>query len=98
MQHTKPPYWSVTCVASRGELSAREHKHVGHNGCVSITESPSPIPFPASSSVSSDEQNLADERNAPNPYARFDRSEWDRLADRTPLPLKIGRASCRERV
>ena len=25
--------------------------------------------------------------NAPNPYARFDRREWDRLADRTPLPL-----------
>ena len=24
---------------------------------------------------------------APNPYARFDRSEWDSLADRTPLPL-----------
>ena len=54
---------------------------------MSITESPSPIPFPASSSVSPDEQKLADERNAPNPYARFDRSEWDRLADRTPLPL-----------
>ena len=26
-------------------------------------------------------------RNAPNPYARFDRREWDRLTDRTPLPL-----------
>ena len=25
--------------------------------------------------------------NAPSPYARFDRREWDRLADRTPLPL-----------
>ena len=54
---------------------------------MSITESPSPIPSPASSAVSSDEQNEAAVCNAPNPYARFDRSEWDRLADRTPLPL-----------
>ena len=23
----------------------------------------------------------------PSPYARFDRHEWDALADRTPLPL-----------
>ena len=60
---------------------------MGHNGCVSITESPSPIPSPASSAVSSDEQNEAAVCNAPNPYARVDRSEWDRLADRTPLPL-----------
>ena len=58
-----------------------------HNGSVSITESPSPIPSPASSSASSDEQNEAAVRNAPNPYVRFDRHEWDRLADRTPLPL-----------
>ena len=67
--------------------SAHDHNQVGHNGIVSITESPSPIPSPASPTVSPDEQDAAAARNAPNPYARFDRHEWDRLADRTPLPL-----------
>ena len=60
---------------------------MGHNGTVSITESPSTVPSPASSTVSLDELSPAAARNAPNPYARFARCEWDCLADRTPLPL-----------
>ena len=54
---------------------------------MSITESPSTVPSPASSTVSLDELSPAAARNAHNPYARFARCEWDRLADRTPLPL-----------
>ena len=60
---------------------------MGHNGVVSTTESPSTVPSPASPNASSNEHTQASRRGAPNPYARFDRSEWDSLADRTPLPL-----------
>ncbi|SDR87099.1 pantothenate kinase [Schaalia meyeri] len=50
---------------------------------MTITERPSIIPATASSAQS----HSGTTRTSPSPYTRFDRAEWDRLADRTALPL-----------
>ena len=53
------------------------------NNPVSTTDASSPTPSTASSGTA---PNVGWRAN-PSPYARFDRHEWDALADRTPLPL-----------
>ena len=50
---------------------------------MSTTDASSHTPATASSTAA---PNVGWRAN-PSPYARFDRSEWDRLTDRTPLPL-----------
>ena len=50
---------------------------------MSTTDASSPTPSTASSGTT---PNVGWRAN-PSPYARFDRHEWDALADRTPLPL-----------
>ena len=49
---------------------------------MSITES-----FASSPSSASSIQLGASAHTGPSPYARFDRTAWDQLADRAPLPL-----------
>ena len=53
------------------------------NNPVSTTDASAPTPSTASSGTA---PNVGWRAN-PSPYARFDRHEWDALADRTPLPL-----------
>ena len=53
------------------------------NNPVSTTDASAPTPPTASSGTT---PNVGWRAN-PSPYARFDRHEWDALADRTPLPL-----------
>ena len=53
------------------------------NNPVSTTDASAPTPSTASSGTA---PNVGWRAN-PSPYARFDRHEWDSLADRTPLPL-----------
>ena len=50
---------------------------------MSTTDASSHSPATASSTAA---PNVGWRAN-PSPYARFDRHEWDALADRTPLPL-----------
>ena len=53
------------------------------NNPVSTTDASAPTPSTASSGTA---PNVGWRAN-PSPYARFDRCAWDRLTDRTPLPL-----------
>ena len=63
-------------------MSSRARPLVGDNCAVSITES-----FASSPSSASSIQLGASARTGHSPYARFDRTAWDQLADRAPLPL-----------